>query len=379
GTSEKAIEAMKTGAYDYLEKPFELDEFLLIVQRALDFSELVEEVKELRYKVSSITEEEEVQIIGNSPQMKEIFKLIGRVSPTDATVLIQGDSGTGKELIADAIQRHSVRNNKPYVKVNCGGLSETILESEIFGHEKGSFTGAHTKRLGRFELADGGTIFLDEIDTMSSSLQVRLLRLLQHQSYYRVGGETPIKTNVRVIAATNKDLEAEVESGRFREDLFYRFNVVRINLPPLSQRREDIPLLVNHFINKYSPDKRVIVPIKEMEKLKSHDWPGNIRELENVIQSAVVMSRKNIISIDNFVTDNKGENIQLALGEWLKDGFSLREILSNIEKELILSALSASNWNRTEAAKYLQINRRQLYSKIQEYNISRDKFTDPDE
>jgi two-component system response regulator AtoC len=370
GTSERAIQAIKSGAYDYIEKPFELDEFMLIVERALKFSELLGEVKALRHRVSSFPSQDNVQIIGNSPQMREIFKLIGRVAPTNTTVLIHGESGTGKELIADAIQRHSARSDKPYIKVNCGAFSESVLESEIFGHEKGSFTGAIAQRQGRFELADGGTIFLDEIDTMPPSVQVRLLRVLQHQTFYRVGGEDPIHIDVRVIAATNSDIEQEVREGRFREDLFYRLNVVRINIPPLAQRTEDIPLLVRHFVQKYCPDRRLLVPYHEMEKLQLYSWPGNVRELENSIQSAIVMARENIMTFDDFPMPTKSERMHLALEEQLKNGHALREIVATIERDLILYALKKSEWNRTQAAKLLKINRRLLYSKMQEYGIS---------
>ncbi len=369
GTSERAIEAMKSGAYDYLEKPFELDEFLLIVERALEFSKLVGEVKKLRHIVSSREEKENNPIIGSSRQMKDIFKIIGRVSPSDATVLIQGDSGTGKELIADAIQRHSLRKDKPYIKVNCGGLTESILESEIFGHEKGSFTGAIAQRQGRFELADGGTIFLDEINNMPASLQVKLLRLLQHQSFYRVGGEDPVRVDVRIIAASNKDVEKEVENGTFRKDLYYRLNVVQINLPPLVERQSDIPLLVKHFLKKYSPDQELAVPFDEMQQLLTYNWPGNVRELENVIQRTVVMARKNVITIGNLETEPSGQNMRTYLAKELDNGLNFKEVISKIEKELIQSVLTEMQWNRTKAAEKLQIHRRLLYSKMKEYNL----------
>lgn len=369
GTSERAIEAMKSGAYDYIEKPFELDEFLLIIERALEFSKLVGEVKELRNIVSSKEEMDDNQIIGSSKQMKDIFKIIGRVSPSNATVLIQGDSGTGKEIIADAIQRHSLRKDKPYIKVNCGGLTESILESEIFGHEKGSFTGAISQRQGRFELADGGTIFLDEINNMPESLQVKLLRLLQHQSFYRVGGEDPVRVDVRIIAASNKNVEKEIENGTFRKDLYYRLNVVQINLPPLAERQSDIPLLVKHFLKKFRPDQELAVPFEEMQQLLAYNWPGNVRELENVIQRAVVMARKNILTIGNLETGPNEQNIKTYLVKELESGLNFKEIISKIEKELIHSVLCEMHWNRTKAAEKLQIHRRLLYSKMKEYEL----------
>ncbi len=370
GTSERAIEAMKAGAYDYIEKPFELDEFLLIIERGLAFSELVGEVKELRSIVSTQQESGNGQMIGSSKIMKDIFKTIGRVSPSDVTVLIQGESGTGKELIADAIQRHSLRKDKPYVKVNCGGLSESILESEIFGHEKGAFTGAVSQRQGRFELADGGTIFLDEINNMPQSLQVKILRVMQNQSFFRVGGEEPIKVNVRIIAASNTDVEKEVEKGTFRKDLYYRLNVVRINLPLLSDRPQDIPLLVKHFLKKYSAEQELVVPFEEMQTLLDYSWPGNVRELENVIQRAVVLARKNIITIGKLGTEGKKTGINAFIQNAIEQGMSFKNIVNRIEKELILTALRKNNGNRTKAADCLQIHRRLLYSKIKEHNIN---------
>ncbi len=370
GTSERAIRAMKAGAYDYVEKPFELDELMLIIQRALEYSELLSEVRELRTRVSTISRTANVNIIGSSPVMKDIFKLIGRVSATDATVLIQGDSGTGKELVADAIQRHSLRAEKPYVKVHCGALSETILESEIFGHEKGAFTGAISQRQGRFELADGGTIFLDEINTMSPSLQVRLLRVLQERTFYRVGGETPIRVDVRVIAASNRDVGSEVKKGSFREDLYYRLNVVQVNVPPLVERREDIPLLIRHFLQKHCPDRELIVQEEDLRALQEYTWPGNVRELENTIQGAIVMARENVVSIGALPTPPEGKALPISPEKQLENGRPLKIILSDIEESLIRKALWKTNWNRTEAARYLGIHRRLLYSKMQEYNIS---------
>ena len=370
GTSERAIRAMKSGAYDYVEKPFELDELMLIIQRAVEYSELLSEVRELRSKVSSISGKSDLQIIGSSPVMKDIFKLIGRVSATDATVLIQGDSGTGKELIADAIQRHSPRADKPYVKVHCGALSETVLESEIFGHERGAYTGAVAQRQGRFELADGGTIFLDEINTMSPSLQVRLLRVLQERSFYRVGGETPVDVDVRVIAASSCDVAEEVRKGLFRLDLYYRLNVVQVNVPPLSERREDIPLLVRHFLQKHCPDRELVVTEEDMETLETYTWPGNVRELENTIQSAIVLARDNVISVGSLPGQARTGSLPLSPERQLEQGHSLKDILATTEKALIRKALAHTRWNRTEAARYLGIHRRLLYSKMQEYGLS---------
>ena len=382
GTSERAIEAMKLGAFDYIEKPFELDEFLLTIKRALDYSELLDELKQLRFQVQDISSSlASDQIIGRSPQMQEIFKLIGKVALSDATVLIQGESGTGKELIADAIQRHSLRRDKPYIKVNCGALSESILESEIFGHEKGSFTGASAQRMGRFELADGGTIFLDEINNMPLSLQIKLLRILQKQSFYRVGGETPIKVDVRIITASNRNVEEDVKAGRLREDLFYRLNVVRINLPTLKERRQDIPYLVDYFLKKHSNGRNIAASPELIENLKMNNWPGNIRELENTIQRAIVVSQSDILTIDHLPSkqNEKSDEYEYA-GSELKSWFnqikksdkSLKDIVEHVEKELILWALKETGFNRSKTANLLKIHRRLLYTKMKEYDINID-------
>jgi len=382
GTSERAIEAIKLGAFDYIEKPFELDEFLLTIKRALEYSELLNEIKLLRDQVqdisSTVTSD---QIIGRSPQMQEIFKLIGKVALSDTTVLIQGGSGTGKELIADAIQRHSLRRDKPYIKVNCGALSESILESEIFGHEKGSFTGATSQRMGRFELADGGTIFLDEINNMPLSLQVKLLRILQKQPFYRVGGETPIKVDVRIITASNRIVEDDVKAGKLREDLFYRLNVVRINLPPLVDRKQDIPYLVDYFLKKHSNGRSLTVSPEMLERLSKYEWPGNIRELENTIQRAAVISQSDVLTIDHLPVKHSvpssgqtysGSDLQSWFEEIQNADKSLKDVVCFVEKELILQALKQTNSNRSRAATLLKIHRRLLYTKMKEYGISTD-------
>lgn len=370
GTNERVIEAIKKGAYDYIEKPFELSEFLIIVERAINYFELLKELTLLRNQISQETVRvNDDHIIGKSLKMKEILKLIGLSAPSDANVLIQGDSGTGKELIADAIQRHSLRKNKPYVKINCGAFSESLLESEIFGHEKGAFTGASSQKLGRFELANEGTIFLDEINNMSPSLQVRLLRILQHQSFFRVGGETPVPVNTRIIAASNKNIELEVEEGRLRKDLYYRLNVIRINIPPLRERLEDIPLLVEHFLNKYAPGKKFVVNEKNMELLKNSYWHGNVRELENNIQRAIVMARENFIFIEASEGYIKKDISSSPFDKIIGQGIPFKDIVEDFEKSLITQALLLTKGNQSEAAKLLKINRRHLYTKIKDYKI----------
>lgn len=369
GTSERAIEAMKLGAFDYLEKPFELDEFILTIERACDYNNLLSEVKNLRMIVNKSNLTAKDNIISRNPKMQEIFKLIGRIAPTDATVLIQGESGTGKELIADAIQRHSLRAGKPYVKFNCGALSETVMESEIFGHEKGSFTGADSRRKGLFEIADGGTVYLDEINSMPKSLQVRLLRILQKQSFFRVGGVTPVSVNVRVIASANTDIEVEMGLGGFREDLYYRLSVVRITLPPLRERKEDIDLLLEYFIQKYNPHKKIIIPVESANILHAYDWPGNIRELENTIHSAIVTASDGLLAIQQLPLKPKTVREDHPFIDLIEKGLSLRQAIEYVERNIIEEALKMHGNNQTRTASYLKMNRRHLYSKMNEFSL----------
>jgi two-component system response regulator AtoC len=370
GTSERAIEAMKLGAFDYMEKPFELDEFILTVERACEYNNLLTEVKKLRSIVNeSVSQFPKDNIIGRNPKMQEIFKLIGRIAPSEATVLLQGESGTGKELIADAIQRHSLRADKPYVKINCGALSESVLESEIFGHEKGSFTGADSRRKGLFEIADGGTVYLDEINSMPQSLQVRLLRILQKQSFFRVGGVTTVNADVRVIASANKDIEKEMESGNFREDLYYRLNVVRINIPPLRERKDDINLLTEYFLQKFSPNKKLIIPFESKNKINSYNWPGNIRELENTIQSAIVTASNGVLGINQLPLQASATNEDFSYNSLIEKGLSFKRMIHLVEKKIIGEALIVNDNNQTKTAEYLKMNRRLLYSKIKELSL----------
>ena len=370
GSSEKAIRAMKLGAFDYLEKPFELDEFLIIIERATNYLDMVEELNVLRKKVTQKEETTTERIISASAKMQEIFKTIGRLASSNASVLIQGESGTGKELIADAIQRHSLISQNKYVKINCGAFSESLLESEIFGHEKGAFTGAISQRMGLFEIADGGTIFLDEINTMPPGLQVRLLRILQGQSFFRVGGNTPIKTNVRIIAATNKNIEKEVSEGRFRDDLYYRLNVVRINIPPLRERPEDIDGLVNYFLQKYSPGKRMIIHQSSLKNIHNYHWPGNVRELENTVHRAIIMSVNNVLTIPELpIQEIAYRPEHTTIGTYLEEGLSFNSIIGDFEKKLIGKALAMHDFNQTKTAQHLSMNRRLLYSKIQQHKI----------
>ncbi len=368
GTSERAIRAMKNGAFDYIEKPFEIDEFLLNVERALQYGNLLKELTRLRNIVEEPSEALfEAHIIGNSPQMQEIYKLIGKVAPSNATVLIQGESGTGKELVADAIQRHSRLSDKPYLKINCGALSESLLESEIFGHEKGSFTGAFSQRKGLFELADGGTLYLDEINSMPQSLQVKLLRVLQKQPFLRVGGDKTIDVDVRIIASSNRDILSDVEQGYFREDLYYRLNVVSINIPPLRERISDIDILTKHFLQKYGGGRLVTIPSESIKKLRKYAWPGNVRELENTIHSALVVNSGDVLEIDQIPVSTgigKGEEDYLEL---INQGMSLKQVIEMVEKKIINKALAHNGFNQSRTADYLKINRRLLYTRLKDW------------
>lgn len=365
GTSERAIEAMKLGAYEYIEKPFEIDEFILLVERAWEYHSLLCEVENLRSLVrrSAVNSIDSV-IIGRNREMQNIFKLIGRIAPTDATVLIQGESGTGKEMIADAIQRHSERADKPYVKINCGALSESVLESEIFGHEKGSFTGADSRRKGLFEIADGGTVYLDEINSMPRSLQVRLLRILQKQPFFRMGGVVPVSVDVRVIASSNLDIDEEVSKKNFREDLYYRLNVVRITVPPLRRRRDDINHLIDHFIARYGSGEKIIISPETRKILNSYHWPGNIRELENTIYSAIVTSSDKMLHIGELPFQASPCDYQDSVLSMIEKGMSFRDAVTWFENQLIREALAKNDNNQTKTASYLKMNRRQLYSRL---------------
>jgi len=370
GTSERVIEAMKKGAYDYIEKPFEADDLQLAISRALDYGSLLHEVSSLRSRVDdqAAAPRHVDTIIGRAPCMQEVLKKIGMIAASQAPVLIEGGSGTGKELIADAIQRHSTRVNKVYVKVNCGALSESLLQSEIFGHERGAFTGAVNQHLGYFETADGGTILLDEITSMSQRLQVQLLRVLQQGTFCRVGGTRSREVDVRLISLSNCVLEDEVAADRFRSDLYYRINVIRIKLPPLRDRREDIPLLVPYFVKKYASGTEVVIPDETMRKLVNHDWPGNVRQLENIVRRSLAYSTDNILHVDGVFAEASDDSWE-HYREELTKGRSLKDILADLEKRIIEETLTAHGGNRSRTAKALSIHRRYLYNKMKQYSI----------
>ncbi len=370
GTSNSAIQAIQLGAFDYITKPFELDDVLLTVRRFFDYQELAAEVKKLRVQLERPDPSD--RIIGRTAAMQEVYKTIGRVARSDATVLIWGETGTGKELVAQTIHQHSTRRQGPLVKVSCAALPETLLESELFGHEKGSFTGAMIQRKGRFELADKGTIFLDEVGEMSLGTQKKLLRVLQEREFERVGGSVPIRVDVRVITATNKDLAAEVTAGRFREDLYYRLNVISVYMPPMRDRKEDIPLLVEHFLHKHrfsvsSPPSRITE--EALRVLEKHDWPGNVRELENTIERAVVMAQGGIITSQHLYLTPAKQKRFVDLDQKLQGSQSYKDILSSIEKQLLQQALSHAEGNLSSAAKMLSLDQVELEGKLHLHEI----------
>jgi len=362
GTIENAVEAMKNGACDYITKPLSPEQIKLAIQKASQHKNLLNENRYLRSEVSQRYNFE--QLIGRSPQMRRVYEMIDRVAPTNATVLIQGESGTGKELVARAIHYRSPRKDKPFVKVNCAALPEDLLESELFGHERGAFTGAVSKREGRFELADRGTLLLDEISETSPAFQAKLLRVLQEQEFERVGGSKTIKVDVRVIATTNKDLKQAIREGKFREDLYYRLNVLPIYLPPLRERKEDIPLLVQHFLEKYSRQNGLRIKSlskKCLDMMMQYEWPGNVRELENVIERAVVMSEGETIFPENISLSSPVQKMGLSFPEEIT--------LEEMEKRLILHTLQRTGGNRTEAAKILGISVRTVRNKLKKYGM----------
>lgn len=362
-TVNSAVDAMKIGAYDYIIKPFEPDEVEFQIKKIIAHQELALENVFLRQELEK--EYEFDQIIGQSKPMQEIFKLITRVATTDSTILVTGESGTGKELVARAIHANSKRCFGPFVAVSCGALPETLLESELFGYEKGAFTGANYPKKGRFEIATGGTLFLDEIGDVSPKTQVDLLRVLQQKEFRRLGGNKVIKTDVRIIAATNRDLPEAISEKRFRKDLYYRLNVISIHLPPLRERKEDIPLLTRHFIKKLSLEmhkKPIPVSKEAMEALMDYDWPGNVRELENLIERAMVIGHGKSIRPEDLP-------IRSAIVEGERKPKSLQEV----EKFHIRSILEQNNWNISRCARELQIDRQTLYNKIRKYKLSRDK------
>jgi two-component system response regulator AtoC len=375
GTRSLALEAIQLGAYDYFSKPFDIGEIRIVVRRALEKNRLEKELKILQeQKWQTVSFE---NIVGNSQVMRDIYKQIEQIAESDVTILVYGESGTGKELVAEAMHRRSKRSQQPFIRMNCVAIPEGLLESELFGHEKGAFTGASAQKLGKFELANGGTLFLDEVGDMGLSTQAKLLRVLQEREFERVGGTKTIKVDIRIIAATNKDLVKAIQDKSFREDLFYRLNVVPIYLPPLRERKEDIPLLLEHFLNIYNQkfnNKIKQVSPGVMKLLMERDWSGNIREFENVIQRAVVLTQGDTITENSLPLGMVSFGGQTILAEDILDTKKTLQdkvdsFVADFEKRLILQALSSSSGNRTETAKLLGLSRKGLYDKMERYGI----------
>lgn len=371
GSLEGAIEAIKQGAYDYLAKPFKKEEIKLVVQRSLDHCRLVRE--NTRFREELKTKDEWSPLVGSSPAMLEVYKLVARVSESKSTVLLQGESGTGKELIARAIHANGPRRDKPFVPVNCGALPDTLLESEMFGYEKGAFTGAVGTKAGLFEAANGGTLFLDEIGELGQALQVKLLRVMQDQEVRRVGGTGSLKVDVRIIAATNRDLEQFVKEGKFRDDLYYRLNVVRITLPSLAERKEDIPMLAHHFLQKCAAGSPQVVcgflP-ETMALLKQYRWPGNVRELENAIERAVSLSHGPLLTPDDLpeaIRNASASNGDVKASKADEDEVCLT--LEEVEKRHLIRVLKETKGNKVKAAKILGIDRRTLYRMAERFGL----------
>jgi len=393
GTTETAIEAMKAGAYDYLLKPFDTEELKKVAADALEVNRLIKEVVSLPASITRVTPppSEAVSLVGSHRRMQEVFKLIGQVAPKDVTVLITGESGTGKELVARAIYEHSRRRQKPFMAVNCASIPDTLFESELFGYERGAFTGADRTHLGKFERCHTGTLFLDEIGNMSLATQAKALRVLQEGQFERLGGTEPIHVDVRLLAATNKNLQEEVEAGRFREDLYYRLKVISIELPPLRQRLEDVPALVNYFVGRLSAeyDKPVnFVADQAIRKLQSYGWPGNVRQLENTLRRAVLMCKSDVLLAEHVQFEDVQQqpatggsredalrNLQQRLGELVPEILRLggeptrANVIDLVEEILVSEALRKCGYNQVRTARMLGISRNTLRHRMKKYGL----------
>lgn len=376
GTTQSAVNAMKLGAYDFIEKPFDIEELSLLVEKAIEKKELLEQNKVLREEITSKYNLE--NIIAYSPQMRNIVEIVKIVAPTPSNILITGESGTGKEVIARAIHNLSQRSSGKFVAINCGAIPKELMESELFGYVRGAFTGAVKDKEGLFKVANGGTIFLDEIVELPLDMQVKLLRVLQEKSIRPVGGNEEIKVDVRVIAATNKNLKEEVRAGRFRNDLFYRLNIINIELPPLRERREDIPYLINHFLKLYttlSQKKIDGIEPKAFEFLLNYNYPGNVRELENMIERGVTLCKSGYIQLEDLIGNFSYEvtpdhlSISRELEDKLEGQFNLDRYLEEIEHKALIKALDRSGWNKTKAAKLLGISFRSLRYRLKKFGL----------
>jgi DNA-binding NtrC family response regulator len=372
GEVSLAVDAIKKGAYDYLEKPFDNDKLLLLIKRAIDHQKLTGEISDLKRKLSAQKSFE--TIIGANEKMKKVIDQAKCVADTDTTVLIQGESGVGKEVIANAIHQASRRKDKPFVAVNCGAIPLSLIESELFGHEKGSFTDAKETKPGKFEQANGGTLFLDELGELPLDAQVKLLRVLEDKKITRVGGIKPIPVDVRILSATNNNLEERVQKGNFRLDLYYRLNIFPIQIPPLRERKDDIPLFIEYFINKFNGELGLHVKNmskQAMDQLLNYSWPGNIRDLQNAIHSAMILCREETITSAHLPMRIKGYPVidgnKVEFDSGLDE--NLKSINSKLEKDLIIEALNKCNYNRTEAANLLKISRKTLFNKMKQHNL----------
>jgi two-component system response regulator PilR (NtrC family) len=372
-STETALQAMKRGAYDYLTKPFKIEEITVVIDRALEKRKLLRQNIELKAELEHRFRLD--QLIGKSPSMQSLFELVKKVAPARTSVLVQGESGTGKEMVARALHHLSPRQSKPFIALNCGAIPESLIESELFGHVKGAFTGAVADRQGVFAAADGGTLFLDEIGELGAQMQVKLLRVLQERKVKRVGEATESEFDVRMVAATNRDLEAEVERGAFRRDLFYRLNVIQLYLPPLRMRREDVPLLVDHFLRKHSASAgRMLSSVAEdaLTTLCDYDYPGNVRELENIIERAVTLETGNRVSrksLPELATRPKKSDSALASGEFPPDGLDLERVVGDFERELLVKALDRAHGVRKDAARLLGVSMRSLRYRLAKLGV----------
>ncbi|MDX9941744.1 MAG: sigma-54 dependent transcriptional regulator [Bacteroidales bacterium] len=389
GSGDRVIKAMKYGAYEYIEKPFEIPQLISLIEEALKTTQAIPvdeiTVSPANPKKKRFSHREDDKIIGESSAIKEVYKLIGRVAASDASILVTGESGTGKELVARAIHSYSERSSKPFITLNCAAIPETLLESELFGYDKGAFTGANKDKPGKFEEANGGTLFLDEIGDMGLAIQAKLLRMLQEGSFERLGSLRTQYANVRIITATNANLEALIQKKIFREDLYYRIRVVTIALPPLRLRKEDIPLLAKHFLKKHTHETRlenITIHPEALEKMMDYPWPGNIRELENTIKRAMILAKGNVITAELLSKEFMPPvvlptQLEEGLNHYLKDEFIPREgaifelVISSVEKDIISWALEKTGWNRAAAARLLGISRVMIHERMEKYGLEK--------
>jgi two-component system response regulator PilR (NtrC family) len=372
GTTESAVEAMKLGAYDYITKPFQMDDIRLVVKNALEKQKLQKDVSILKEQLKTPSLE---NIIGQGPAMKELFSITAKTAESNANVLITGESGTGKELVAKAIHSLSPRKDQHFVAINCAAIPEGLLESELFGYMKGAFTGAAANKQGLFELANEGTLFLDEIGEMPLSLQAKLLRIIEDRTFRRVGGVSDIKVDVRIISATNRDIKALAEKGQFREDLYFRLNVLSVKIPPLRERGDDIPLLVDYFLKKFAGDKKKFSQ-DAIEMLKNYQWKGNVRELENIIERVVLLCDRDVIGVEQLPEEIKSDSTSTKEVTVPRGGIDVENIMEEMEKAYLLKALAQTNGVKTEAAKLLNLTFRSFRHKLKKYGIEKKTITE---